>query len=120
VEKARALAAADVLLIPSRCDGAPTVIAEAALAGVPMIATRVGGIPELVAPDEAEMCLPEPSSIRDALERLRCDRPRREVLARRARARAGERTWQALGPLLAGQMADRLPGGHGFIHVDRV
>ena len=41
------LARADVLLVPSRTDGAPTVIAEAAAVGLPIVATAVGGIAEL-------------------------------------------------------------------------
>lgn len=45
--KRNLLARADVLLVPSRRDGAPTVIAEAAAVGLPVVATRTGGIPEL-------------------------------------------------------------------------
>jgi len=44
------LARADVLAVPSRIDGAPTVIAEAAAVGLPIVATAVGGIVELAAP----------------------------------------------------------------------
>jgi len=47
--------------VPSRAESLPYVVLEAAAAGVPMIATRVGGIPEiygsqadtLVAPEDA-------------------------------------------------------------------
>lgn len=47
-QKRDLLARADVLLVPSRSDGAPTVIAEAAAVGLPIVATDVGGIGELV------------------------------------------------------------------------
>jgi glycosyltransferase involved in cell wall biosynthesis len=43
-----ALAAADVLLIPSDTEGQPAVAIEAGLTGVPVVATRVGGVAEIV------------------------------------------------------------------------
>jgi glycosyltransferase involved in cell wall biosynthesis len=42
------LDAADVLLHPSRLDAFPTVLMEGLAAGVPIVATEVGGIPEIV------------------------------------------------------------------------
>ena len=48
VDKARLLAAADLLVVPSRRDGAPTVVGEAHAAGLPVLATPVGGLPALV------------------------------------------------------------------------
>ncbi|MCO5142895.1 MAG: glycosyltransferase family 4 protein [Oligoflexia bacterium] len=38
----------DVLLVPSRQDPLPTVIIEAGLSGVPVVASNVGGIPEMI------------------------------------------------------------------------
>lgn len=40
----------DVLVVPSTLDGRPVVILEALAAGVPVVASRIGGIPELVIP----------------------------------------------------------------------
>ncbi|MBI2376827.1 MAG: glycosyltransferase [Deltaproteobacteria bacterium] len=42
------LAAADVLVCPSRSEGLPQVLIEAAWASCPVVATRVGGVPEVV------------------------------------------------------------------------
>ncbi|GAA4084615.1 glycosyltransferase family 4 protein [Nonomuraea soli] len=43
------LAAADVALWPSRWEGQPLSMSEALMAGVPVVATEVGGIPDLLA-----------------------------------------------------------------------
>ena len=45
------LAAADMLILPSETEGLPTVLVEAGAAGVPVIASAVGGVPELLADD---------------------------------------------------------------------
>jgi glycosyltransferase involved in cell wall biosynthesis len=47
-DKARALAAAQIYVLPSHNEGLPVSILEAMAQGLPIIATRVGGIPELV------------------------------------------------------------------------
>jgi len=46
----KALAAADVVILPSRTEGMPGVLIEAGLTGRPAVASEVGGIPEIVIP----------------------------------------------------------------------
>jgi glycosyltransferase involved in cell wall biosynthesis len=47
-DAARLVAGLDVLTVPSRSDGSPLVVCEAMAAGVPVVASRVGGLPDLV------------------------------------------------------------------------
>jgi glycosyltransferase involved in cell wall biosynthesis len=42
------LASGDVLVVPSDTEGQPAVAIEAGLSGLPVVATRVGGLPEVV------------------------------------------------------------------------
>lgn len=52
------LSAADIFVYPTHHDAAPLAPVEALLAGVPVVASRVGGIPEMV--PESAGCLVEP------------------------------------------------------------
>ena len=49
-ELARWYRAADLLVLPSHSEGSPLVVMEALSCGTPVLATRVGGVPELVEP----------------------------------------------------------------------
>jgi glycosyltransferase involved in cell wall biosynthesis len=61
-EAGRELRAFDVLAISSRTEGTPMVLLEAMSAGVPIVTTAVGGIPDVVGPDEA-FIVPSPDPL---------------------------------------------------------
>src|SRR5579862_2346370 len=65
-------AAADVLAIPSLSEGSPNALLEAMAFGVPVVATEVGGIPEIVTNGETALLVPalDPLAMAAALERL--------------------------------------------------
>jgi colanic acid/amylovoran biosynthesis glycosyltransferase len=85
---------ADLVLVPSVTasdgdeEGIPVVLMEAMAAGVAVIATHHGGIPELVVDEETGLLVPERDSeaLAHALRRLIDDAPLRARLARGARA----------------------------------
>ena len=52
------LAAADVVVVPSRWEGQPLIVQEALRAGRPLVASRTGGIPGLTGEDAAVLVPP--------------------------------------------------------------
>jgi glycosyltransferase involved in cell wall biosynthesis len=87
------LDAGDALVHPSLTEGMPNVVLEAMAAGKPVVATRVGGIPELVADGESGLLVAprDPAALADALIRLIREPGLAAELGRNARCRARER-----------------------------
>ena len=89
----RMLAAADVVALPSWTEGLPMVVLEAMALGRPIVATPVGGTPELVDDGETGLLVPprDPAALADALRRLLADDALRRTLGENARRRVEER-----------------------------
>ena len=88
-EKDEALASADCLVLPSYAEGLPMAILEGMSYGIPVIATRIGAIPEVVT-DGQEGFLIEPGdvpSLADRMLRISSDPEMRERIGQAARRR---------------------------------
>jgi glycosyltransferase involved in cell wall biosynthesis len=91
-EKTRLLRKSDVLVLPSYHEGLPVSIIEAMSYGLPVIVTRVGGIPEMVVANETGL-LVEPRDVGgllDAMRELASDPERRRRFGQAARKKAEE------------------------------
>jgi glycosyltransferase involved in cell wall biosynthesis len=80
---------ADLCVIPSRWDNSPNTVYEAMAAGKAVVASRVGGIPELVADGETGLLVPsgEPEPLAQAIVSLLLDDERRIRMGKRGRER---------------------------------
>ncbi len=78
----------DVLVLPSFTEGFPQVVLEAMARGVPVVATRVGGVPRLVRHEEEGLLVPpgDARALSAALARLASQEGLGPELARRAQA----------------------------------
>jgi glycosyltransferase involved in cell wall biosynthesis len=82
------LAAATVFVLPSRWEGQPLILQEALRAGAAIVATRVGGVPDLVGDDAAVLIRPgDAQALAVAVRAVLADPP----LAARLRAAAAVR-----------------------------
>ena len=88
------LGAADLLLHPSHVEAFPTSLLEAMQASLPVVATRVGGIPEIVEDGVTGLLVaapPEPGAVAAAAERVLADPGLRAAMGAAAAARYAQR-----------------------------
>ncbi len=81
---------ASMLVLPSRSEGLPNVILQAMAAGLPIVATRVGGVPDLIKDGINGLLVPpeDPEELAKAIERLLVDRELAIMLGKNARIHA--------------------------------
>ena len=84
---------ADVFAISSLSEGSPNVLLEAMAAGVPVVASAVGGIPEIVTDQQQALLVRprDPRALADALACILTNRRLAQALSRAARSLAATR-----------------------------
>lgn len=101
-------AAADVLVLPYRHISQSGVLFLALSQGLPVVATRVGALPEVLCDGESGLLVPpeSPEALSQALVRLFGDADLRRRLSAGSRAVAARHTW----PSIAGQTESAFAG----------
>jgi glycosyltransferase involved in cell wall biosynthesis len=103
-------AALDVFVLTSRWEGLPLVLAEAMAAAVPVVATTVGSIPEVVGGAGLLVPVGDAARVASAVCELLSHPDRARQMAGRGRAQAARMGWVAPAADLADHYAELL--GH--------
>lgn len=96
----RELAGADLFVLPSRFDSFPVVLLEAMASGLPIVASDVGAVGEVVEDGVTGYTVPagDPARLAEALQRLLGDPERRRRFGTAGRERVPSYSWERLGP----------------------
>ena len=87
------LPALDMFVLPSRYEGLPTAVVEAMACGIPVVATAVNAVPDVVVPGETGLLVPpgRPDLLADAVAYLLARPELAARMAERARESLGHR-----------------------------
>jgi glycosyltransferase involved in cell wall biosynthesis len=88
----------DIFVLPSRSEGLALVLLEAQSFGIPIVATHVGGIPEIIRDEEEGLMVDpdEPNQLAQALRRLIVDPELRTRLGKAGKEVARAHAWPDL------------------------
>jgi glycosyltransferase involved in cell wall biosynthesis len=113
------LRCADVGAISSDFEGRPLFVFECMAAGTPLVATAVGGVPEVIQNGETGLLVPprDPAALARALGRVLNDPALADRLATAAAARRSEFTIDSVGEQFAALYAQLVAGVGGSRHV---
>ena len=86
----RLLVGCDVFVLPSRQEGLPVTLMEATSTGTPIVATAVGGVPQVISDGADGIVVPagDPAALADAIERVVLDPGLRRLLGEGAARRS--------------------------------
>ncbi len=92
-----------VTLNPSRVDNTPNSVLESLASGVPVVSTRVGGVPFIVEDGVTALLVPvhDPAAMAAAVLRLLDDPALARALAQAGLKEAQRYTWERVAPVLA-------------------
>lgn len=104
--------ASDVFVLPSHGDNLPVTVLEAMATGLPVLGTRVGGIPEQVVEGETGLLVEagDQIALADALATLLASEDRRTAMGRAGRSRCEERFSRALSGGMHASLYRRVAG----------
>ena len=103
--------AADIFILPTAYETFSLVAHEAAACGLPVVATRVSGIEELVGDDDAGILAARtPEAMGEALACLAADEALRQSMGNEGRRRASALTWEGSAAAVIGLYDSLLPG----------
>lgn len=102
----------DLFLLPSSWEGMPMTVIEAMGAGLPVIASRVGGIPDMIQPGESGVLIaPQPRELADAVESLVKDEALRQALGEGGKRAARNFSLEAMAQGYVDLYKQLVPGG---------
>jgi glycosyltransferase involved in cell wall biosynthesis len=93
-ELATAFASSDLLIMPSRTETLGLVILEAMASGLPVVAARAGGIPELIEDGVSGYLFDQESAAAEIIGQLLRSAEKVELMRRNARAYSLEHNWK--------------------------
>jgi glycosyltransferase involved in cell wall biosynthesis len=94
-ELASAYASSDIFIMPSRTETLGLVVLEAMSSGLPVVAARAGGIPEMIEEGTSGFLFDDENEALTAIRRLLGAPELRETVGSKARAHARESSWKA-------------------------
>lgn len=92
---AAAYASSDVFVMPSRTETLGLVVLEAMCSGLPVVAARAGGIPEMIEEGVSGFLFDDASQAIAAVRHILSSRERRRAIGHVARIHACDRSWKA-------------------------
>lgn len=95
---------ADLFVLPSRMENFPLVLLEAMASGLPVVATAVGGVPELVVNRQTGLLVPpnDPQALAEVINALLDDPEKMRAMGAKGRERVEEHfTWDRVAERMA-------------------